>query len=37
VGIEPSLAHTLPGVVALAGMGLFFGALCLVGVRRMGR
>ena len=37
VGIEPSLAHTLPGVVALAGMGLFFGALCLVGMRRMGR
>ncbi|MBA3420415.1 MAG: hypothetical protein H0U12_00690 [Thermoleophilaceae bacterium] len=37
VGIEPSLAHTLPGVVALAGMGVFFGALCLVGVRRMGR
>ena len=36
-GIEPSWAHTWPGLVALAGMGLFFGALCLVGVRRMGR
>ncbi len=37
-GIEPSLAHTLPGVLALAGMGAgFFGLLCLVGLRRMGR
>ena len=37
VGIEPSLAHTWPGVVALLAMGLFFGSLCLVGIRRMGR
>ena len=36
-GIEPSLTHTLPGVLALAGMGVAFGALCLVGLRRMGR
>ncbi|MEJ7657583.1 MAG: hypothetical protein WKF33_11200 [Thermoleophilaceae bacterium] len=25
------------GSVALAGMGVFFGSLCLVGMRRMGR
>ncbi len=37
VGIEPSLAHTLPGVLALVGMALAFGLLCLVGLRRMGR
>ncbi|CAA9521021.1 MAG: hypothetical protein AVDCRST_MAG45-2499 [uncultured Solirubrobacterales bacterium] len=37
VGIEPSLAHTQPGLIALAGMGLVFGALCLFGLRRMGR
>lgn len=36
-GIEPSLAHTLPGVIALLGMGLFFASLCLLGLRRMGR
>ena len=36
-GIEPSLAHTLPGVLALLGMGLIFGSICLIGVRRMGR
>ncbi len=36
-GIEPSLAHTLPGVAALAGMLLGFGALALIGLRRMGR
>jgi len=35
-GIEPSLAHTLPGLAALAGLGLFFGALALYGLRRMG-
>jgi len=36
-GIEPSLAHTLPGVLALLGMGLLFGSICLLGMRRMGR
>ena len=36
VGIEPSLAHTLPGLAALAGMGLFLGALAMFGLRRMG-
>ncbi len=36
-GIEPSLAHTWPGVVALLGLGTFFGSLALVGLRRMGR
>jgi ABC-2 type transport system permease protein len=36
-GIEPSLANTLPGLAALAGMGLFFGALATFGVRRMNR
>ncbi len=36
-GIAPSLAHTLPGLLALAGMLLFFGALALLGLRRMGR
>jgi ABC-2 type transport system permease protein len=36
-GIEPSLSHTLPGLAALAGLGLFFGALALFGLRRMGR
>jgi ABC-type multidrug transport system permease subunit len=37
VGIEPSLAHTLPGVAALAGMAAVLGALAMVGLRRMGR
>jgi ABC-2 type transport system permease protein len=35
-GIEPSLAHTLPGLAALAGLLLFFGALAMLGLRRMG-
>jgi ABC-type multidrug transport system permease subunit len=37
VGIEPSLAHTLPGLAALAGMTVVFGALALWGLGRMGR
>jgi ABC-2 type transport system permease protein len=36
-GIEPSLAHTWPGLLALAGMIAFFGWLALVGLRRLGR
>jgi ABC-type multidrug transport system permease subunit len=36
-GIEPSLAHTLPGVIALAGMGAVLGALAMGGLRRMDR
>ena len=36
-GIEPSLAHTLPGLAALAGMGAVLGALALFGLRRMDR
>jgi ABC-type multidrug transport system permease subunit len=36
-GIEPSLAHTLPGLAALAGMGLVLGLLAMFGLRRMGR
>jgi ABC-type multidrug transport system permease subunit len=36
-GIEPSLAHTWPGLVALAGMLAALGALALAGLRRMGR
>jgi ABC-type multidrug transport system permease subunit len=36
-GIEPSWAHTWPGLLALAGMLAFFGWLALVGLRRMGR
>jgi ABC-type multidrug transport system permease subunit len=35
-GIEPSLAHTWPGVVALLGMAAVLGALALGGLRRMG-
>jgi ABC-type multidrug transport system permease subunit len=37
VGLEPSLANTLPGLLALAGMGAVLGALALFGLRRMGR
>jgi ABC-type multidrug transport system permease subunit len=37
VGIEPSLAHTLPGLLALAGLGTALGALAVAGLRRMGR
>lgn len=36
-GIDPSLAHTLPGVLALAGMTAFLGALAMYGLRRMDR
>jgi ABC-2 type transport system permease protein len=36
-GIEPSWAHTWPGLLALAGMTAFFGWLALLGLRRMGR
>ena len=35
-GIEPSLAHTWPGLLALAGMIGVLGALALAGLRRMG-
>jgi ABC-type multidrug transport system permease subunit len=35
-GIEPSLAHTWPGLLALAGMIAVLGALALGGLRRMG-
>jgi ABC-type multidrug transport system permease subunit len=37
VDIEPSLAHTLPGVAALAGMAVVLGTLGMLGLRRMGR
>jgi ABC-2 type transport system permease protein len=37
VGIEPSLAHTAPGLLALAGMMAALGALALFGLHRMGR
>jgi ABC-2 type transport system permease protein len=36
-GIEPSLAHTLPGLAALAAMGLGLGLLAVTGLRRMAR
>jgi ABC-2 type transport system permease protein len=36
-GIEPSFAHTWPGVVALLGMSAVLGLLVLSGLRRMGR
>jgi ABC-type multidrug transport system permease subunit len=36
-GIEPSFAHTWPGLLALAGMIAVLGALALGGLRRMGR
>ena len=36
-GIEPSFAHTWPGVVALLGMGTALGALAIGGLNRMGR
>jgi ABC-type multidrug transport system permease subunit len=35
-GIEPSLAHTLPGLAALAGLAVVLGALAFTGLRRMG-
>jgi ABC-type multidrug transport system permease subunit len=36
-GIEPSLAHTLPGLLALAGMFAVLGTLAVWGLRRMAR
>jgi ABC-type polysaccharide/polyol phosphate export permease len=36
-GIEPSFAHTWPGVVALAGMATVLAALAVRGLGRMGR
>src|SRR5215217_9582164 len=36
-GIDPSLAHTWPGVVALLGMAGVLGTLALAGLQRMGR
>jgi ABC-2 type transport system permease protein len=36
-GLAPSLAHTWPGLLALAGMIAVLGALALGGLRRMGR
>jgi ABC-2 type transport system permease protein len=36
-GIEPSFAHTWPGVVALAGMAVALGLLAVNGLRRMDR
>jgi ABC-type multidrug transport system permease subunit len=35
-GIEPSLSHTLPGLLALAGMFAVLGGLALLGLRRLG-
>src|SRR4029079_14844184 len=35
-GIEPSFAHTWPGVVALLGLASVLGALALWGLHRMG-
>jgi ABC-2 type transport system permease protein len=36
-GIEPSIANTLPGLLALAGMAAALGALALFALRRLGR
>ena len=36
VGIEPSVANTVPGLLALLGMAAVLGALALFGLRRMG-
>ena len=36
VGIEPSWAHTWPGLLSLTGMTLFFGAIALRRLRHMG-
>jgi ABC-2 type transport system permease protein len=36
-GIEPSVANTVPGLLALAGMFAVLGGLALLGLRRMGR
>ena len=35
VGIEPSFAHTWPGLLALAGMITVLGSLALLGLRRL--
>lgn len=37
VGIEPSLAHTWPGLAALAGLIAVFGGLAHLGLHRLGR
>jgi ABC-type multidrug transport system permease subunit len=37
VGIEPSLAHTWPGVAALVGLATALGLLAVAGLDRMGR
>ena len=37
VGIEPSLAHTVPGIAALVGLAAVLGALAVAGLGRMGR
>ena len=36
-GIDPSWAHTWPGLLALLGMMLLWGLVALQGLRRMGR
>jgi ABC-type multidrug transport system permease subunit len=36
-GIDPSWAHTWPGLLALLGLGSFLGALAMYGLYRMGR
>lgn len=36
-GVDPSLAHTWPGVAALAGLATVLGALAAAGLHRMGR
>jgi ABC-2 type transport system permease protein len=36
-GLEPSLAHTWPGLLALLGVGLVLGVLAVGGLQRMGR
>ena len=36
-GLEPSVANTVPGLLALAGMLIALGGLALLGLRRMGR
>jgi ABC-type multidrug transport system permease subunit len=35
-GIDPSLANTLPGLLALAGLAAVLGALAMAGLHRMG-
>jgi ABC-2 type transport system permease protein len=36
-GIAPGLDHTVPGLLALAGMLVLLGGLALLGLRRLGR